>query len=222
MTGRESYYYKHFQKSRNMKTLKLTLVTTALIASFSATQSALAAVSGNVALTSNYIWRGVTQNMEDPAIQGGFDYESSGFYAGAWASSVDFGGDESTELDLYGGYAFELDDIGLDLGAIAYTYHGGDNASGDFEEIYLGASFAGFGLTYYLGLSDADDNVELSYGYDFSGASLSLVYGDYDSYSYYSAGISGEIAGLGWDITVADTDVDNSDTQVALTLSRSL
>lgn len=206
-----------------MKTLKMTLVATALVASFSASQSISAAVSGNVALTTNYIWRGFTQNMEDPAVQGGFDFEgASGFYAGAWGSSVDFGGDESTEIDLYAGYGFAVGGIDLDLGAIAYTYHGGDDATGDFEEIYLGASVAGFGLTYSAGLDDADDNVELSYGYDFPGASLSLVYGDYDSYSYYSAGISGEVAGLGWDITVADTDEDDSDSQVALSLSKSL
>jgi uncharacterized protein (TIGR02001 family) len=206
-----------------MKTLKMTLVATALVASFTASQSVSAAVSGNVALTTNYIWRGTTQNMEDPAIQGGFDFEAkSGFYAGAWASSVDFGGDESTELDLYAGYGFSAGPVDLDVGVIAYTYHGGATAAGDFEELYLGASIAGFGLTYSAGLDDANDNIELSYGYDFSGASLSFVYGDYDTYSYYSAGVSGEVLGLGWDITVADTDVDNSDTQVALTLSKSL
>jgi len=206
-----------------MNTMKTTAVAAALLASLAGIQTAAAEVSGNVALTSNYIWRGVTQNMEDPAIQGGFDYESeSGFSAGVWGSSVDFGGDESTEIDLYGGYGIEVGGVGLDFGFIAYKYFGGDAASGDFEELYAGASYAGFGLTYYAGLDDADDNIELSYGVDFTGVSLALTYGDYDSYSYYSAGISGEVIGLGWDITVADTDEDDSDTQVALTLSKSL
>jgi len=184
----------------------------------------LAEVSANVALTTNYIWRGTTQNMEDPAIQGGFDYAAeSGAYAGVWGSSVDFGGDESTEIDFYAGYGFSAGSVDLDLGVIAYTYHGGDDAAGDFEEIYLGASFGSFGLTYSVGLDDANDNIELSYGYDFSGASLGLTYGDYDSFSYYSASVSGETkSGLGWDVTFADTDVDNSDAQVALTLSKSL
>ena len=31
------------------------------------------AVSSNVTLASEYVWRGVTQSNEDPAIQGGFD-----------------------------------------------------------------------------------------------------------------------------------------------------
>ncbi len=206
-----------------MKTVKMTLLATALVASFATIQTAQAEVSGNVALTSNYIWRGITQNMEDPAIQGGFDLETkSGFYAGVWGSSVDFGGDESTEIDVYAGYGLELGGVGLDFGAIAYTYHGGDSASGDFEEIYAGVSFAGFGLTYSVGLDDADDNIELSYGYDFENVSIGAVYGDYDSYSYYSASVSTELSGIGFDLTVADTDEDDSDTQVAFTISKSL
>ena len=160
-----------------MKTLKTTAIAASLLASIAASQSAVAEVSGNVALTSNYIWRGFTQNMEDPAIQGGFDYEASGFYAGVWGSSVDFGGDESTEVDLYGGYSFDVGPVGLDFGVIAYKYFGGAEATGDFEELYAGASLAGFGLTYYSGLDDADDNIELSYGYDFTGVSLALTYG---------------------------------------------
>ena len=50
-----------------------------------------AEISANVALTSDYVWRGVSQTLEDPAIQGGFDYaHDSGFAAGVWASNVDF------------------------------------------------------------------------------------------------------------------------------------
>lgn len=213
-----------------MKTMKVTAVATALIASLGSIQTATAEVSGNVALTSNYIWRGTTQNNEDPALQGGFDYEmESGFYAGVWGSNVDFGGDESTEIDLYAGYGFELGALGADVGIIAYKFFGGDNASGDNEEAYIGLSIAGFGLTYSLGIGDNDsDNIELSYGLDITdGLSLALAVGDFDGYGdegqYYSAGISGSFGnGLGWDVTVADQESDENDTQVALTLSKSL
>lgn len=211
-----------------MKTLKMTAVATALVASFAASESVLASVSGNVALTTNYIWRGATQNAEDPSIQGGFDYESeSGFYAGVWGASVDFGGDESTEIDLYAGYGFTVGGVDLDAGIIAYTYHGGEAAAGDFEEVYLGASYAGFGLTYYAGLDDWLDTIELSYGFDLGPVSVGLTYGDVsdDAWDYYSISISGEAAGLGWDVTFADADSDivtGLDSQVALTLSKSL
>ena len=32
-------------------------------------------ISGNVTLTNDYVFRGLTQNDREPAIQGGFDYE---------------------------------------------------------------------------------------------------------------------------------------------------
>ncbi|HET8808236.1 MAG TPA: TorF family putative porin, partial [Methylophaga sp.] len=38
--------------------------------------------SASVALSSEYIWRGISQTDGDPAISGSFDYaHSSGFYA---------------------------------------------------------------------------------------------------------------------------------------------
>ena len=60
-----------------------------------------AAVSANVAFTSDYVWRGMTQS-DGPAIQGGFDYEADGgFYAGIWGSNVNFNDGAGSELDLY-------------------------------------------------------------------------------------------------------------------------
>ena len=50
-------------------------------------------LSANVGLFSEYVFRGITNSNEGPAIQGGFDYaHASGFYAGAWASNIEFGG----------------------------------------------------------------------------------------------------------------------------------
>ena len=211
-----------------MNIFKKSFLITILIAAFApASQSAFAKgpISANVALTSNYIFRGVTQNNEDPALQGGFDYEhGSGFYTGVWGSNVDFGGDESTEIDIYGGWGFEVGSLGLDFGVILYRYFGGDAASdADLEEAYVGASLFGFDLYYSAGLDDAPDNVELSYGFDIvKGLSVGLAVGDYEDVSdtYYSASLSGEIIGLGWDATVADADATD-DVQFAFTISKS-
>ena len=176
--------------------------------------TAQAQVSANVAIQSDYVWRGISQNLEDPSIQGGFDYEhESGFYAGIWGASVDFGGVESTEFDVYGGWGTELENgLGIDVGVIEYTYHGGDSASdSNFTEVYIGLSHSGFSVTYYAG-DEFDDLIEASYGYDFeSGFSLAATYGDYDSYSYYNFGVSTEVGGIGLDLTYWDTDVDADD-----------
>ena len=88
-------------------------------------------VSYNVGLYSQYIFRGLTQTAEKPSIQGGVDFaHSSGFYLGAWGSNISWledGGtydNSSLELDVYGGYANTIGDIGYNIGALQYIYPG--------------------------------------------------------------------------------------------------
>jgi uncharacterized protein (TIGR02001 family) len=102
--------------------------------------------SANVAITTDYRFRGITQSDENPAIQGGFDYnigvaEDIGIYAGVWASSVDFndGDQASIEVDYYGGVTAEFVGIGLDVGLIYYTYPG---ASSGLDYDYLEGKIA--------------------------------------------------------------------------------
>ncbi len=94
--------------------------------------------TGNVGLYSQYVFRGISQTNEKPAIQGGFDLgHKSGFYAGTWASNMSWVADgypvtapppapsASAEWDFYGGYKGSLPmDLGYDLGIIYYWYPG--------------------------------------------------------------------------------------------------
>ena len=86
------------------------------------------ATTANVALVSQYKFRGIDQTWGRPALQGGVDLATaSGLYAGAWASNVSGnstpGG--SLELDLYAGYNGKLgDDLGYTVGAYGYLYPG--------------------------------------------------------------------------------------------------
>jgi uncharacterized protein (TIGR02001 family) len=122
-------------------------------------------ISANVSLTSNYIFRGISQTGGDPAIQGGFDYgHSSGFYLGTWASNVgwieDFQGYDSgnVEIDLYGGYRGSIGDTDFtyDVGAIQYWYPGdkGGAVSADTTEIYGAAGWKWFSAKYSYYVSD--------------------------------------------------------------------
>lgn len=120
-------------------------------------------LSANVALTTDYVFRGISQTDESPAIQGGIDLSYGIFYAGIWASNLDFGGvtaaDGSTvdvaniEVDYYGGIKKALGGVTFDLGAIYYTYpnaHDGTTLSAagavvslselDYWELKVGAS----------------------------------------------------------------------------------
>ena len=82
-------------------------------------------VSANVALTTDYRFRGVSLSGGDPAIQGGVDVaHESGFYVGTWASSID-GGDSygEMEFDIYGGWSGDVSEgVALDVGVLYYVY----------------------------------------------------------------------------------------------------
>src|ERR1039457_5226361 len=90
------------------------------------------AVVANVGWVSNYVFRGITQTIGKPAVQGGFDYShSSGFYAGVWGSNVSWitgsgaAGDASLETDTYLGIRNSFaTDYSYDVGLIRYNYFG--------------------------------------------------------------------------------------------------
>ncbi|MFC7377169.1 TorF family putative porin [Brevundimonas sp. GCM10030266] len=121
-------------------------------------------ISWNGAVTSDYVFRGVSQTMEDPAISAGVDLTHNGFYAGAWASNVDFGdGETDAEVDLYAGYRPEVSGFNLDFGVIGYLYTSQPNgADYDYVEFKAAASRA---------VGPATVGAAVFYSPDFFGAS---------------------------------------------------
>jgi len=118
-------------------------------------------LSANVGITSDYVFRGFSQTAEGPAIQGGFDVTCGLFYAGVWASSLDFAGgdggtfgvvgaslvdgrpfDASIETDLYVGLKPKTGPITWDIGFIYYAYPDASTPflNLDWYEFKLGAS----------------------------------------------------------------------------------
>lgn len=82
-------------------------------------------VSGNVALTSDYRFRGVSLSGGDIALQGGVDLaHESGFYVGTWASSIQGGTPYGeVELDVYGGWTGAVaEGVTVDVGLLYYIY----------------------------------------------------------------------------------------------------
>lgn len=107
-------------------------------------------ISGNFGLFSDYRFRGISQTEKKPAAQGGFDLvHKNGFYLGTWASSVnaEFTGFTASsaglELDVYGGYKFNVGSIGVDIGNLYYYYPGALSGSDspNTNEVYLGLSY---------------------------------------------------------------------------------
>lgn len=90
------------------------------------TDARAADVSGSAALTTDYVFRGITQTQGDPAAQFGVKAATAnGFYANIWASTVEFPGDTgaTTEADYIVGWGGKLnDDFALDVNVTHFDY----------------------------------------------------------------------------------------------------
>jgi len=194
--------------------------------------------SANIALTTDYMYRGVTQTSQGPAISGGFDYgHESGVYVGIWASSLEFGlGDDDTnlEIDYYGGIAGELSmGISWDVGGLYYQYPNTDaDAAGNFDffEGYgnLGYTFGGVPLEPTIGFGFAyspdffgedDDSIYLTGSLDLSlpgGFGLSFLVGNLDVDGGNTTGPAGfdythYVVGLNKSLSIFDLDISYYD-----------
>jgi uncharacterized protein (TIGR02001 family) len=127
---------------------KTTVITSVLLASLPTAQAAPEgpfAFSANVALTSDYLFRGITQTDGGFAIQGGFDINhETGFYIGTWGSNLKFLEGNTVkaedradiELDLYIGFAKDLGNgFSYNVKAGQYLYPGaGSDLNYDMTE----------------------------------------------------------------------------------------
>jgi uncharacterized protein (TIGR02001 family) len=213
-----------------MKHTSITLLTLTAAASFA--QSAPAAApafttSGNLAFTSDYVWRGDSQNLNKFAVQGGFDVShTSGLSAGIWASNVTLG-TASLEVDVYANYGFKLGAIDASVGYIAYAYEGLSNAN--FEEANLALTYAGLTLKASKGIA-GDNNTsdyyyEANYSYDIAavkGLNLGLHFGS-DRASKnddIAVALSYPVLGFTGTVSYSDKEGANGDSITAVTLKK--
>ena len=122
--------------------------------------------TGNVGLYSQYVFRGVSQTNEKPAIQGGFDLgHKSGFYAGTWASNISWLSDGNPDVsapiewDFYGGYKWGFaEDWVADFGVLYYwypgTYPSGYSPKPNTTELYAALNWKMLQVKYSYAVSD--------------------------------------------------------------------
>ena len=156
--------------------------------------------TANVGLYSQYVFRGLAQTNEDPAVQGGFDYaHSSGFYAGVWASNISWLKENTTsatgvasgtyntggslEIDLYGGYKGSIGDFGYDVGLLQYYYPGDVRAGQGFSkantlEAYAAGSWKWFTVKYSHSISNKTFGVARSNGTNYLDLGASFPIGE--------------------------------------------
>lgn len=147
------------------KMMKSALAVSVMAASVLGSSAAMAGFSGNVGVTTDYLWRGETQTADDSAVSGGLDYEhDSGFYVGTWGSSL--GGNSNYELDIYAGFAKDFGPVGLDVGYLTYQYPM-DGNDADLNEVYLGVTYSVISAKYsvtndYFGSEDSASYLEVA------------------------------------------------------------
>lgn len=223
-----------------MKLLRTVLASAIAAAAFSATTQA--EVSTNIAVSSDYVWRGVTQTGYGAAVSGGIDYaDESGFFAGTWLSNTNFG---SAEMDLYLGYGGEAGDFGYSVTYNYYAYPTIDDAN--FGELLLDFSFniVSFGLSYTVNSDveepgifvDGDLHYYIGAGFDLGNDwSLGATYGYYDfdydgdaavgdvSYGYFQVDLGksyGDWGDFGVSASLADEESGEDDPIVWVSWSK--
>ena len=236
-------------RTRSTRSLRGAAMALAL-ASLAAATTAQAGTSGNVTVTSDYLFRGVTQTNRKPALQGGITYTAdNGFYVGGWGSSIswlsdaDPGISSQVELDAFAGYAgkFGDSDVGFDVGGNYYWYPGeypsGFNSADTFE-LYAGVSYRILSARYYYATTDlfgvpgsrGSGDLDVAANWEFSpgwtlnaGAGKQWVkHASGLDYSYWKLGVTRSFErGFSVAASYNDTDIDGLDDAFVLTLSKS-
>lgn len=193
--------------------------------------------SGGVAVVSDYVFRGVSQTDENPAIQGSIGW-STDFNAGelplnlalgVWGSNVDFNdGDEATiEIDYSAALSTELAGFGVGVNYVYFSYPGanedlnydyqefGLTLEKDFEVVALSAGaywspdfFGSVGDAVYYSLGA---EVPLPFEFSLAGhvGTQRFDRSGLDDYVDWSIGLTRPVMGIDLSLTYYDTDVGN-------------
>lgn len=212
--------------------------------------SSHAALSSTVNLASDYTFNGVSQTMNDPTLQASFDYAAdNGFYAGTWASNVDFGTGEDTniEWDAYIGKFYQLNDkVGLDTGIAYYTYHGDDasdtynypeayakfaynSSMGDTEfNFWYSWDYFGLDVNHYIAMIahtvevSEGHSVKVSFDRSTSADENKWSWDGDDAYNHYRVEYMTSFNGFDFNLAAENTsmDMDSADSRIVLGVSR--
>jgi len=206
-----------------MKHTSITLLTLTAAASIAQAAPATPAytTSGNVAISSDYVFRGLSQTAGKTAVSAGYDVShSSGLSAGIWASNVS-SALGSLEIDLYAAYGFKVGAVDVSVGYINYTY----NTAANGGEANVSATYAGLNLKVSKGVNGtlSDYYYEANYSYDIAqikGLNLGLHYGNDRASKKDDYAIALNYPVLGFTGTLSFSDIQNGDSITAVSLKK--
>jgi uncharacterized protein (TIGR02001 family) len=189
-------------------------------------------LSGSATMTTDYMFRSVSNTKEDPAVQPEFDLTYGMFYAYIWGSNTAFG--DGIEIDYGGGITPKWGGIDFNIAGLEYTYPSADNI--DYFELRTSAAHTFDKLTVSIGnwwspnnfgLNTQSDAIEFGASYAFagklwnfftptiSGAVGRQLYEHEDivpDYTYWNAGLTlGFMDHWSADVRYYDTDYSQAD-----------
>lgn len=218
--------------SREVGIIKSAIMGTAMLGALTASAQANDwTLGGTAAFTTDYIFRGLTNSNNSPAVQASFDLGYGIFYAGIWGTNTDFG--DGIEIDYYVGITPKWGSITFDIAPLYYTFPG-QNTDLDFFELKTGATWAGgnwslAAINYwspdFAGAFGQSDAIEGAVGYSFGGKlfnffspsiSGTIGYQSYEElaadYTYWNAGLTlGFLERWSADVRYWDTSYDDTD-----------
>jgi uncharacterized protein (TIGR02001 family) len=186
--------------------------------------------TGSATITTDYMFRSITNSNQEPAVQPEFDLTYGMFWAYIWGSNTQFG--ENIEIDYGAGISPKWKNITFTIGGLEYTYPGASDI--DYFELKTGATWASgawsLGVNNYwspdnfqvFGNSDA---IDVTVGYAFSkklfnffspSISGQVGFQSYEEvasdYTYWNAGLTlGFLNHWSADIRYYDTDYSKTD-----------
>jgi hypothetical protein len=148
-------------------------------------------------ITSNYIYRGISQTNNTPALSMKFILKQSGFYSGVWASRVKFDTNDTSfmkilddrryyadsEVDVFYGYEFLLGSNSLGFGYLDKRYFVNNTLQADISTQYFGYIGLDLGVNTIIKASYDIHNVinplvvELLIKNNINGVRSSFIYG---------------------------------------------
>ncbi|PHS18223.1 MAG: hypothetical protein COA86_08765 [Kangiella sp.] len=174
-------------------------------------------LSANIGLVSQYHFRGI-QQTGGASTSVGLDYESGSVSVGTWAADVQDG----LEVDLYGAYAFEINDASsFSVGFTSYQYTGDFDSA--YNEINLGYTMSDFEASYSIGKWDGVVGNESATEGNYTILTLAYtagsftgtigVYGDDAEGEYFDLSYGAEIGGfdIGVGLLVSGSDLNDDE-----------
>lgn len=183
----------------------LLALATVSLSSTAVAQEAVPEFSFNLGVVSDYVYRGFSQSDSDAAVQGGVDLTYGNFYAGTWASTVEFGDGTDLEWDFYAGLTGSVSGLDYDLGVTYFNYVG-DPDDSDYNMVEFKAgltktveAFTFGGSVYYspdfFGSEEEATYIEANVGYEINdrfnvSAGIGRQYLDIgDDYNSWNVGV---------------------------------